>query len=196
MAPTRGSRRKSTSTRSKSPVRKSPPKTRSRTTSKKKATPKRTPESVGKKSATPESKVEKNLAKKLESVADEFSHKLVVLRIQYTQLFILGVIALAIPQDVAGKLQLKPEFISPGLTLAMQWFGVSTIGVAMLLIAAAQGTAAEMKKALQYGMMFWILCASLTIHQSESCTDKMDSIYGVMVCLFNLSIALWACYFS
>jgi len=142
MAPTRGSRRKSTSTRSKSPVRKSPPKTRSRTTSKKKATPKRTPESVGKKSATPESKVEKNLAKKLESVADEFSHKLVVLRIQYTQLFILGVIALAIPQDVAGKLQLKPEFISPGLTLAMQWFGVSTIGVAMLLIAAAQGTAA------------------------------------------------------
>eukprot|EP00510_Aplanochytrium_minuta_P003760 CAMPEP_0184008326 /NCGR_PEP_ID=MMETSP0954-20121128/1901_1 /TAXON_ID=627963 /ORGANISM="Aplanochytrium sp, Strain PBS07" /LENGTH=195 /DNA_ID=CAMNT_0026287403 /DNA_START=157 /DNA_END=741 /DNA_ORIENTATION=- len=193
-------RRKSTAARSKSPVRKSPPKTRSRATTKKdeakKARP-RTPESAKKKKPTPVkvSAVKQDLSAKLEKAASndesKFSHKLIVLRIQYGQLFLLGLLHLAMPQEIAGTMNLKPAYVSPGLAVALQWFGMACIGIAMLLIAAAQGSASEMKKALQYTMMFWMLGASLAIHQRDIHVEPTETMFAVVACLFNLSIALW-----
>ena len=187
--------------RSKSPEKKaSPAKTRSRTRSTRKSTKADSPKSKAK-SATTVKPLKLDAKSPTVKKADKSVKKagfaldtLWVSRIHYMQLFFIGVCAIAVPEMIASGLFAK-GVAGAGFDLGMKWFGVALVAFSMQHMAAAQGTPAERKKSLQYGMMFWIMASALMISSNEQLKQKEFSLYGSAWVLTNMTLAIYACYY-
>ena len=192
--------------RSKSPEKKaSPAKTRSRTRSTRKSTKKESPKADKSKSATTvkplklDSKTSPSKKKTAKGSAKPAAIKfeldtLWVCRIHYMQLFCIGVCAIGL-SDFIGAHCFAKSIQGPGFDLAMKWFGVALIAFSMQHMAAAQGTPAERKKSLQYGMVFWMMASALLISSNELLKKKEFSIYGSAWVLANMTLAIYSCYY-
>ena len=114
-----------------------------------------------------------------------------VLRVQYLQCYVMGLILLA--SSFTPAVTPLPMFVGAS-NLVQGVAGCLGLAQAFSLTAAAQTSYSAMKKALQYNMFFHLLFAFIVIvHQDPKV--QMNTQLVVAVSCSNVGINMWACYF-
>ena len=118
-----------------------------------------------------------------------------VLRIQYTQCFVMALLGFFSSETLAQCFNVDPSLMrGTGVEMMTWWCSLHMFNVAMHACAAAQGSYPTKRKALQYGMAAWIISLYGHWNFSGNLIDPNALYYNVAWTLTNLGVSVWAVY--